>query len=85
VSFRRLTGAPGSAMVNETHQDTEEPAMTWLLYNIPLMVLFFALWVGIPLWLVARRPDTGPSEAAPAAVSYLPAERHEDHGDLLVA
>jgi hypothetical protein len=23
--------------------------------NIPLMVLVFALWVGIPLWLVVRR------------------------------
>jgi hypothetical protein len=26
-----------------------------LLMNIPLMVLAFALWVGIPLWLVLRR------------------------------
>jgi hypothetical protein len=25
-----------------------------LWMNIPLMVLAFALWVGIPLWLVAR-------------------------------
>jgi hypothetical protein len=25
--------------------------------NIPLMVLAFALAVGIPLWLVLRRPD----------------------------
>ena len=38
--------------------------MTWLLLNIPLMVLFFALWVGIPLWLVLRHPDTGPGRGA---------------------
>jgi hypothetical protein len=28
-----------------------------LSVNIPLMALAFALWVGIPLWLVARRSD----------------------------
>jgi hypothetical protein len=32
--------------------------MTWLLLNIPLATLFFALWVGIPLWLVRKHPDT---------------------------
>ena len=32
--------------------------MTWLLLDIPLMVLFVALWVGIPLWLVRKHPDT---------------------------
>jgi hypothetical protein len=44
--------------------------MTWLLLNIPLMVLFFALWVGIPLWLVRRHPDTGPAQGA--AITRLP-------------
>jgi hypothetical protein len=51
--------------------------MTWLLYNIPLMVLFFALWVGIPMWLVIRRPDTGPETAQTPAVAHLP-EQHDD-------
>ena len=46
--------------------------MTWLLLNIPLMVLFFALWAGIPMWLVLKRPDAqaepggGPRGHAPA-------------------
>jgi hypothetical protein len=53
--------------------------MTWLLYNIPLMVLFFALWVGIPMWLVVRRPDTGPDAAQTSEVAYLP-EQHDDPG-----
>jgi hypothetical protein len=54
--------------------------MTLLLANIPLMVLFFALWVGIPLWLVTRHPDTGPQTAQPtAALAYLPAQ-HDDPG-----
>ena len=35
--------------------------MIWLLLNVPLMVLFFALWVGVPMWLVLKRPDTGPA------------------------
>ena len=38
--------------------------MTWLLLNIPLMVLFFALWVGVPVWLVRKRPDRKPALAA---------------------
>ena len=54
--------------------------MTWLLLNVPLMVLFFALWVGVPLWLVLKHPDTGPTQAAAAAVTRLPARRHEDAG-----
>ena len=40
--------------------------MTWLLLNIPLMVLFFALWVGVPVWLVlqAPRPQARPGRGA---------------------
>ena len=52
--------------------------MTWLLLNIPLMILFFALWVGIPLWLVRRNPDTEPTLASAAAVTRLPARERED-------
>jgi len=52
--------------------------MTWLLLNIPLMIGFFALWVGIPLWLVRRHPDTAPALAPAAAVTRLPAPAGED-------
>jgi hypothetical protein len=65
-------------MVIETNYGDEELAMTWLMINIPMMVLFFALWVGIPTWLVLKRPDTKPEAAATAAISYLPAEPRED-------
>ena len=58
--------------------------MTWLLYNIPLAVLFFALWVGIPLWLVTRHPDPAPEAAAQTAhpvqvpaLAYLPAAQDD--------
>ena len=47
--------------------------MTWLLLNIPLMVLFFALWVGVPVWLVLKRPDRKPALAAAPAVKTVPA------------
>jgi hypothetical protein len=30
--------------------------------NIPFMVLFFALWVGIPMWMIHKRPDRHPRE-----------------------
>ena len=37
--------------------------MNWFWMNIPLEVVFLALWIGIPLWLVARHPDRGPDAA----------------------
>ena len=52
--------------------------MTWLLLNVPLMVLFFALWVGIPMWLVLKRPDRKPTVAAAPAVTRLPAREYQD-------
>jgi hypothetical protein len=52
--------------------------MTWLLLNIPLMILFFALVAGIPLWLVRKHPDTGPALAAAPAVTRLPVREHQD-------
>jgi hypothetical protein len=33
-----------------------------LAINVPFMVLFFALWVGIPMWMITRRPDRHPRE-----------------------
>ena len=55
--------------------------MTWLLLNVPLMVLFVALWVGVPMWLVLKHPDTMPTAAAAPAVARLRVQRHEDHAD----
>jgi hypothetical protein len=36
--------------------------MVWI--NVLLAIPFIALWAGIPLWLVLRRPDTRPQPAA---------------------
>ena len=48
--------------------------MVWI--NVLLAVPFIALWAGIPLWLVLRRPDTRPQPAgATAAVREMPATR----------
>ena len=30
--------------------------MTWLLLNLLLAAPFFAIWVGVPLWLVLKHP-----------------------------
>ena len=59
--------------------------MTWLLLNIPLMILFFALCVGIPLWLVRQHPDTEPTPVAAPAVTRLPVREHQDAGYRRVA
>jgi hypothetical protein len=34
----------------------------FLWINIPLMILFFGLWVGIPMWMIFKRPDRHPGE-----------------------
>jgi hypothetical protein len=34
----------------------------FLWINIPLMVLAFAIWVGVPLWIVLKYPDRHPRE-----------------------
>ncbi len=31
--------------------------MTWLLLNLLVAAPFFAIWVGVPLWLVLKHPD----------------------------
>jgi hypothetical protein len=33
--------------------------MNWFWINAPLMMAFFGLWTGVPLWLTFRHPDTG--------------------------
>lgn len=33
-----------------------------LAINISLMALFLAIWVGIPMWMVIKRPDRHPRE-----------------------
>jgi hypothetical protein len=42
----------------------------FLWTNIPLMVLFFALMVGIPMWIVLKRPDRHPRHMR-AVPAYL--------------
>jgi hypothetical protein len=46
--------------------------MTWLLVNIPLMVLFFALWTVIPLRMVLKSKDTAPKSAVAAVRQQFP-------------
>ncbi len=31
--------------------------MSWFWMNIPLALLFFGAWAGIPLWMVLRHPS----------------------------
>jgi hypothetical protein len=46
--------------------------MTWLLLNLLLAVPFFAIWVGVPLWLVLKHPnqDHQPQAASGPAHSH---------------
>jgi hypothetical protein len=34
----------------------------FLWINVPLMALFFALWVGVPMWMIFKRPDRDPQD-----------------------
>lgn len=54
----------------------------FLWINIPLMALFLALWVGVPMWMIFKRPDRDPRETRtmPAylrkrATAGMPAQR----------
>ena len=38
--------------------------MTWLLLNLLVAAPFFAIWVGVPLWLVLKHPDQDQPQAA---------------------
>lgn len=51
-----------------------------MLLNIPLMAVFFGLWVGIPLWMVVKHPDTGPEPAAAPTATAVRA-RHAGHAE----
>ncbi len=44
---------------------------TALWMNIPLMVLAFALWVGVPLWMVLRRKDWQGKQETRSVPAYL--------------
>ena len=33
--------------------------MIWLWLNLLMAAPFFAVWVGVPLWLVFKHPDRG--------------------------
>ena len=63
--------------------------MTWLWANVPLMVLFVALWVGIPTWLVLKHPDKKPVPAVAPALRgrtyWTETRRTEDAGYRRVA
>jgi hypothetical protein len=64
--------------------------MSWFWLNVPLAVLFFAAWTGIPLWMVLRHPARRdepaihvPAEAVQAAPADLPLERVPERGGQL--
>jgi hypothetical protein len=39
--------------------------MYWFWLNIPLAAAFFAIWAGVPLWLVLKHPDIGSGPGVP--------------------
>lgn len=51
--------------------------MTVLLMNIPLMVLAFGLMVGIPLWMVLRRPSWHGKPDTNEIPAYIVRQRRE--------
>jgi hypothetical protein len=44
--------------------------MAWFWLNVPLGALIFLAVAGIPMWLVIKRPDTGPGSAAERRAAY---------------
>ena len=52
--------------------------MSWFWLNVPLAVLFFAAWTGIPLWMVLSHPDRREEPALQVPAQAVQA----DPGDL---
>jgi len=52
--------------------------MTWFMVNMPLAAAFFAAWVGVPLWMTFKHPDTGPAFSAAPACLHTEAPLAED-------
>jgi hypothetical protein len=48
---------------------------TMLWVNVLLAAAFIALWAGIPLWLVLKRPDARPQPTAAKLAAAQPAAR----------
>jgi hypothetical protein len=46
---------------------------TWFWLNVPLCALFFVALIGIPLWMVVRRPDQRPTPDPRPAPAERPA------------
>jgi hypothetical protein len=66
-------------VVSEADKTPKESDMTWMLMNIPLMILIAALTAGIPAWLVLKHPDQTPKPALAApAVRTLPQAENEN-------
>lgn len=53
-------------------KEVDMSAVLWM--NIPLMVLFLGLWIGVPLWFVVRRHEWHGKPEARIVPAYL-AER----------
>jgi hypothetical protein len=63
---------------------------TWFWLNIPLALLFFCCWTGIPLWLTLTRWNTelnakhaeiaAKTDRAPVLAQPAPAVTHEASG-----
>jgi hypothetical protein len=42
-----------------------------LALNVPLMIVFFGLWVGVPTWLLLRHPDKNPVTFTAQTIRHL--------------
>lgn len=51
--------------------------MFWLLLNVPLAMVFVAVWTGVPLWLVLRHPDRGQPQTVAVPVEDARAVERE--------
>jgi hypothetical protein len=59
---------------------------TWIWLNLVFGALFVLAVVGIPLWMVIARPDTGPGRApAPSRRTSASARRSPDAPGVAVA
>jgi len=59
--------------------------MSWMWINLPLAIVFFGAWTGIPLYMVLRHPSWGAESAHHSADALVSPQGGEADWEMLVS
>jgi hypothetical protein len=59
--------------------------MSWMWINLPLAIVFFGAWTGIPLYMVLRHPSWGAESAHHSADALVSSQGGDADWEMLVS